>query len=106
MADDKPRISDEQVQPFSVEFSAADAERYKPLLEGSDISEEQAFEFLSIMWSIMARFVEMGFSLEPCGQLLDDFEKAGSSEQGGVEFGPSTQKAVSTGSEDASGGSR
>ncbi|MFA6245193.1 MAG: hypothetical protein WC655_29895, partial [Candidatus Hydrogenedentales bacterium] len=64
------------------------------------------FEFLSIMWSIMARFVEMGFSLEPCGQLLEDFEKAALSGQGGVEFGASTQTTISSEREDGGGGNR
>ncbi|MBB5753793.1 hypothetical protein [Prosthecomicrobium pneumaticum] len=106
MANDKPHASGSEVQPFAVEFTAADAERYKPLLEDLEISDEQAFEFLSTMWSIMARFVEMGFSLEPCGQLLEDFEKAALSGHSGVNLRPPTQTTDSISSEDAPGDRR
>lgn len=42
-------------------------------LSDMDLSEAQKVELLQVLWSIMARFVQMGFSLDLCGQLVQRF---------------------------------
>ena len=50
-------------------------------LEGTDYSEEEMQEYLSIFWSIAIAFVDLGYGLNPaqspCGQLPETPEKAG-----------------------------
>ncbi len=53
-----------------------DLEAYMPLLEDTDIPDDQKLELLRALYAIMASFVDLGFSLEtdPCGKqqkLLD-----------------------------------
>jgi hypothetical protein len=47
-----------------------DLEAYMPLLEDTDISDDQKLELLRALYAIMASFVDLGFSLEagPCGK--------------------------------------
>ena len=49
---------------------AVDLEAYMPLLEDSDIPDDQKLELLRALYAIMASFVDLGFSLEtsPCGK--------------------------------------
>jgi hypothetical protein len=51
-----------------------DLEAYMPLLEDTDISDDQKLELLRALYAIMASFVDLGFSLEasPCGQPQKD----------------------------------
>lgn len=47
-----------------------DLEAYMPLLEDTDIPDDQKLELLRALYAIMASFVDLGFSLEthPCGK--------------------------------------
>ena len=47
-----------------------DLEAYMPLLEDTDISDDQKMELLRSLYAIMASFVDLGFSLDmgACGQ--------------------------------------
>lgn len=51
-----------------------DLEAYMPLLEDTDISDDQKLELLQALYAIMASFVDLGFSLEasPCGKPQKD----------------------------------
>lgn len=46
---------------------------YETYLEDSDLSEEDKRAFIEALWSIMVRFVDMGFRLSPvqeiCGEI-------------------------------------
>ncbi|MFK7868472.1 MAG: hypothetical protein AB8B58_04445 [Roseobacter sp.] len=52
-----------------------DWEAYVPLLEGSDLSDEDKREFIETLWSIVVGFVDLGFAVESppcsCGQDAD-----------------------------------
>lgn len=52
-----------------------DFERYTPLLESADISEDQKHELLQALWSIIIGFVDLGFEVTPasyaCGQFAE-----------------------------------
>ncbi|MEM9375589.1 MAG: hypothetical protein AAGA72_05175 [Pseudomonadota bacterium] len=56
-------------KPFSVEV---DFERYAPLLDDPNLSEDQKREFLQAVWSIVTAFVDLGFDVGPvktgCGK--------------------------------------
>ena len=47
-----------------------DLEAYMPLLEDTDILDDQKLELLRALYAIMASFVDLGFSLDagPCGK--------------------------------------
>ena len=52
-----------------------DLEAYMPLLEDTDILDDQKLE----LYAIMASFVDLGFSLEasPCGKLAENNDQQG-----------------------------
>lgn len=59
------------------ELTLEEAQRYRPMLEGIEISEEQQIEMLGILWSMMRQFVLLGFdvgSFDFCGQLADGLD--------------------------------
>ena len=45
-----------------------DYERYAPLLDDPDLTEEQKREFLQTLWSIVCEFVALGFEVHPAQQ--------------------------------------
>lgn len=54
-------------QPISLVLDPA---RYRADVDQFDISEEQKQELLTILWSIMRSFVELGFDVDVCSMLL------------------------------------
>lgn len=57
-----------------------DFERYAPLLEDADISEDQKRDLLQALWSIIIGFVDLGFEVDceqtACGQVPENSRKA------------------------------
>jgi len=47
-----------------------DASKYNAELEDFDMTEDQKRELLETLWSIMRSFVELGFSVDVCGELM------------------------------------
>ena len=73
------------------ELTPEDAERYLPLMEDIELSEEQKREFLGVIWNILLHFVNMGFDLREvdiCGQLLDGFNECAVGDTEGVGSKP------------------
>lgn len=62
-----------------------DAARYRALLGDCDLTEEQANELLGILYDIMRSFVELGFDVDSCGQMLEDLAKGSASNRDDVE---------------------
>lgn len=60
----------------SDDVSDFDPDRYRAHLAELTLTEEQETELLRILFSIMRTFVEIGFAVEDCGQLLEAFEEA------------------------------
>lgn len=44
-----------------------------------ELTEAQANDILTTLYDIMARYVRMGFGLEPVGKLISDFENSSTS---------------------------
>lgn len=53
-----------------------DVSRYLSDLDGLDITEAQKRELLTVLWSIMRSFVELGFDVNRCGQFLASMNDA------------------------------
>lgn len=47
-----------------------DAAKYRQHLEGLDLTEEQQAELLTILWRILATFVDLGFGVDSVQMLL------------------------------------
>lgn len=52
-----------------------DLEEFRGYFEHTGLSEEQQFEYLKVLWSIMATFVEMGFGVDSVQQVLPALEE-------------------------------
>jgi hypothetical protein len=64
-----------------------DQEKYLPELAEFDLTEAQKREFLETLWSVMRTFVEAGFRVDGCGQVLGLAASAFTDSQDGVELG-------------------
>lgn len=53
-----------------------DVARYLPHLNDVEMDEAHKMEFLRVLFAIMQRFVEIGFDVRACGQLLDAFNES------------------------------
>lgn len=66
-------------RPTSAGALTIDWDHYKSLLEGEDISDEEAQAFLEALWSIIVGFVDLGFGIHPL-QLIHSDTGDGSNE--------------------------
>lgn len=66
--------------------------RYRPHLDGFDLTEAEKMELLQALWSIMGSFVERAFNDDPVQHVLDATEKA---------TGLAAENAAATGSEES-----
>lgn len=62
-----------------------DADAYLPMLAEFDLTEAQARELLAVLWNTMRGFVELGLSIDVCGELGLTVLPVLSSETGGVD---------------------
>ena len=63
--------------PVVVPDLVLDPEKYQQEMADFDISEEQKRELLETLWSIMRLFVELGYSVDVSGQMLNQiFQEA------------------------------
>lgn len=78
----------EKVAPEAEEASAPvlDAAEYIDDLSELDLTEEQKRELLEILWSIMRTMVELGVSVDLCGQLLEGFNELATSDGVGISL--------------------
>ena len=67
------------------------ADDYIDDLEALGITPEQRDEFLANLWSMMAGMVQLGFSYDLCGQILDGFENVTETAEDQVEL-PSSKR--------------
>lgn len=65
-------------------------DKYQSYLEDFNLTDSQEREFLETLWSIMASFVEMGFSVDICAQLFKEFNEVSDAESSGVQLPNST----------------
>lgn len=76
---------------------SVDLEEFAHHLDGSDLSDEQKREYLSIFWNIVMAFVDLGYGLNPaqipCGQLPETPEKAGFLSADSLDLREFTNKA-------------
>lgn len=70
-----------------------DAERYLPLIDEMEITEEQKREFLGTLWNIMVAFVDLGFGVDSVQRLFPElFDEAVNLSGGSVELESTQQK--------------
>lgn len=65
-----------------------DVTPYRDDIAELGLTPEQETEFLTTLWSILQTFVHLGIDIgfaDPCGQLLDQFQKSASGDSAGVE---------------------
>ena len=55
-------------------------DEYRHYLEGEGLSPEQEEELLSILWTIIVQFAQMGFGIDPISLILKEKEKGGADE--------------------------
>lgn len=71
----RPAATKPDMQPFAP-APTLDPEEYRADLASLDLSEEQETEFLETLWSIMGHFARMGFSVDVCGLIFEEFNEA------------------------------
>ena len=67
---------------FQPEFSPA---KYRAELSEFGLTEEQENELLSVLWSIMVKFVYLGFDVKNCGQIFESFTQAAQDDSGAID---------------------
>lgn len=73
---------DREGMPFA---DPGNLEKYKEELSDLELTDEQADELLRTLYDIIRMFVEMGFSGDLCGQLLDGFNQLSSGDTADVD---------------------
>lgn len=63
-------------------------DHYMAGLDGLDITDTQKAELLEAMWSIMRSFVDLGFRVDVCGQLFEEFAIAANPDTAGDRISP------------------
>jgi hypothetical protein len=53
-----------------------DPEKYRCFFEGTGLSEQQQIEYLKVLGSIMATFVDLGFGVDSVQQVLPALEES------------------------------
>lgn len=72
LSDDEQTFLD---APPLAEMLPLNVDKYLSDIEEFDLSEEQAQELLRTLYTIMARFVELGFDLDPIQQILSSIDE-------------------------------
>jgi len=67
-----------------------DPAKYLSDMADFDMTETQKVELLRTLWSIMRSFVELGFSVDICAQLLTQVQDHSETSAAGVEPDPSS----------------
>ena len=65
-------VSPSNDRPASPGVLTIDWDYYKSLLEGEDISDEEAQAFLEALWPIIVGFVDLGFGIHPLQLIHSD----------------------------------
>lgn len=74
--------------PAALELDLA---KYAPFVADFDLTEEQAQEMLESLWAIMRSFVDLGFRVDICAQLFEEFNAASGDQPDAVYSSPSTE---------------
>lgn len=62
-----------------------DVEKYRPYVDGFDLSEEQQDELLRAVWSVLEAFVDQAFEEDPVHHLLAENDSHGKSSGNGLD---------------------
>lgn len=55
---------------------------YLPDLDGLDITEARKIELLETLWNMMGSIARMGFTMDICGLIFEEFNEASGAESG------------------------
>lgn len=69
-----------------------DPQEYMGYLGDCDLTEAQKIEFLQTLWSIMAAFVELGFTTNICEQIFESGLPGESDADEGVNSAPHKER--------------
>lgn len=86
-----PQLADHYTGAVSPMPTALDLDpgKYLTDLSDFDITEAQKMELLQTLWSIMRAFVDLGFEVDICEQLLGESEKISGDALDSVDLSPS-----------------
>lgn len=60
--------------------------RYLAHLDDIDLDEAKKLEFLRVLFAMMRTFVELGFDVRGCGQILEAFNELSQCESGALDL--------------------
>jgi hypothetical protein len=83
MTDEERRVAME-TEVIAGPRPAPDLSRYRADLADFALSADQERELLETLWNIMSSMVELGFSVDVCGLLFEEFNGASAPESGRV----------------------
>lgn len=84
LADIEPAASTTFSQP------TLDRGAYRDDLAALNLTDAQEAELLEALWTIMGAFARMGYSVDVCGLIFEEFNEAASSDSGDAILPPST----------------
>lgn len=76
MSAEVPLLDATQSRPIQLDIA-----KYRAHLDSLELTDEQAAEFLTVLWHIMIAFVDLGFGVDAVQCLLPEMHE-GSAEQG------------------------
>lgn len=62
-----------------------DVSLFEEYLADSDLTDDQKHEFLTVLWSIIVGFADLGFGIDPVQQALQDGACEQIAENGGID---------------------
>lgn len=69
-----------EIETLADPQSGIDLNQYRADLAEFALTEDQERELLETLWTIMSSFVDLGFSVDVCGLLFDEFNHVSAAE--------------------------
>lgn len=78
-------MSEHQVPGTFASASNDEVRAYLAQLDDLDLDEARKLEFLRVLFAMMRTFVELGFDVRACGQLLEAFNESSLDESAALD---------------------
>lgn len=66
-------------------LSPVDADKYRSLISDFELSEAEERQMLEALWSIMYSFVQLGFDVKNCGQIVESLNLAAQADSAAID---------------------